>query len=191
MVARRAAERKRSARALRYVGSRAECAIGSAAGGLPSACGQRRTGIEGIQAHAGCKIVWLDVGAKTPRRPNAWDGVQRNIGRIHRNPLLPCGLQKLQIAWAVDALEQRVIKMVGLLQRPQRARLQCRSYLVLSLRHFMAGHHTSAVHLQLALVSGMVGVVKNMHGASLQEDAFWRTKLKECRLSMMGKLASS
>ena len=71
----------------------------------------------------------------------------------------------------MDARKQGVVKRVGRLQRPERARLQYGSYLVLALRHFMAGHHAAAVHLQLALVGGVVGVVKNMHGASLQEDA--------------------
>jgi hypothetical protein len=35
----------------------------------------------------------------------------------------------------------------------------------------MAGHHAAAVHLQLAVVGAMVGVVKNMHGAKLPENA--------------------
>ena len=161
---------------------RTERAIGTAARGLPCASGQRRTGIKGIQAHARREVFGLKVGAKTTRGPNTGDSVLRRIGRIQRQPLLPGGLQKSHIALAVDALKQRVVKTAWRLQRPQRARLQGRQYLVLPLGHFVAGHHAAAVHLQFALVGGMIRVVKNMHGASLQEDARQRSQTPERRL---------
>ena len=133
-------------------------------GHRPAAGCQRCAGVKRKQPHTRRKIVGQHIGAQTACRPDRGQYIALRVAGVQRQPLVPGAGQKRQIARAVHARQQRVIKRQRVQQRPQLAPLQLQQHLVGAGGHLKARHQLAAEHLQAALVQGVVAVVVGDHG---------------------------
>ena len=95
--------------------------------------------------------------------PDGWQDVDVAVGRVERDPVLPCVREEVHVARRMDAADQRQVGRAGLAQATDGAALQLMQHMIEPRRRFMERHQPAAEHFMPTNVQAMVRVVKNQH----------------------------